>query len=169
MAQFAAETEGLEESTLKQGIFIGLLLLAVAFGEGLFRSTDVAKLEPVELVVLRAIPQGFAIQTDTGSFGSGTSIADAIQNLEETATGKVFLETADYVLLEGVDADAIPVLLEVFRPSSKVLFLQGDAAPESLAAFLRSRPQMVSILRWKLTEANPPTIRFQEGVLQIAQ
>lgn len=146
-----------------------LLLGAVAMGEGLFRGTDVAKLEPVELVGLRQTASGIEVQTDTGSFGLGVTVTDAVENMKDTASGEIFLDTAEYVVLTDLGEHVLAELMTCFRPSCKILFLSGAANPEDLVSFLRSRPQKLTLLDWQLTGKQPPVLISEGGNIRFAE
>lgn len=60
---------------------------------------DVGKLLPVELVYLRTERGQIVIETDTGNRGVGKNVEEAIQHLRNTASGVIFLDTADYLLV----------------------------------------------------------------------
>lgn len=154
---------------MKRWLVPMLLLAAMAMGEGLFRGTDVAKLEPVELVRLRQTASGIEVQTDTGSFGLGVTVTDAVENMKDTASGEIFLDTAEYVVLTGLDEHILAELMTCFRPSCKILFLAGAARPEELSAFLRSRPQKLTLLDWRLTGRQPPVLISEGGIIRFAE
>ena len=62
-------------------------------------SSDVGKLIPVETVLLRLEGNTVVLETDTGHYGIGTGVREAIVDMKETAEGVLFLDTADYLLL----------------------------------------------------------------------
>lgn len=144
------------------------LLAAVIFGEGLFRGTDVAKMEPVELVWLMRTDEGIAVQTDTGSTGWGKSVSAAVEDMKQSASGEIFLETAEYILLTDLDEEILPELMALLRPSCKVLFAYGKAKPEDATLFLRSHQKNVTLLDWKTEGKRPPAFIAEEGGMYLA-
>ena len=62
-------------------------------------SSDVGNLIPVETVLLRLEGNTVVLETDTGHYGIGTGVQEAIVDMKETAEGVLFLDTADYLLL----------------------------------------------------------------------
>lgn len=147
---------------MKRWLLPVALLAVVIFGEDLFRGTDVAKMEPVELVWLMPARGGIVIQTDTGSDGWGKSVIEAVEDLKQTATGEIFLETAEYVLLSSLDEEILPELMALFRPSCKVLTVYGEAKAEDMALFLRSHQNDVTLLDWQ-TETKAPPVLVAKG------
>ena len=81
---------------------------------------DVGKLIPVELVQLSQDRDGVAVRTDTGNTGWGENLEEAMLDLKRKATGEIFLETAEYVLLTGNMGKNIPELSNYFRPGTQV-------------------------------------------------
>ncbi len=154
---------------MKRWLIPAALLAVVILGEGLFRGTDVAKMEPVEAVRLTLYPEGVVLQTDTGSSGVGKNLLEAVEDMRQTAEGVIFLETAEYLLLENGKTEIIPELMGVFRPSCKILFLRGPAEPKEMASFLRSRRVNVTLLDWKNGEKIPPTLWTERGRFYLAE
>ena len=82
---------------MKKWLYMLSLALAAFLLPG--KGTDVGTLIPVELVRLTAGDGTFVAAADTGDFGIGPTLEDAMADLAASAPGKVFLETADYLLL----------------------------------------------------------------------
>ena len=82
---------------MKKWLYMLLLALAAFLLPG--KGTDVGELIPVELVRLTAGDGTFVAAADTGDFGTGATLEEAMADLASSAPGKVFLETADYLLL----------------------------------------------------------------------
>ena len=79
-----------------------ILLYILLLGAALIipvEGTDVGKLLPVELVQLDKMGDTVVISTDAGATGTGETVKAAIRDMEKTAAGIVFLDTADYLLV----------------------------------------------------------------------
>jgi len=85
---------------MKGWLALTLVVLAVAFlgGKGA-AGTDVAKLRPVEVLWVQVVDGEVRLHTDMGDAGRGADVNAAIEDLKQRASGKVFLKTAEYVLL----------------------------------------------------------------------
>lgn len=106
---------------------------------------DVGKLIPVETVFVYREGEMTVVETETGNRGVGSTVDTAIQNLHETASGLIFLDTAEYLLVSeetvgllsdmagylkettrvckaepGIDLMAVSEYLAVHRPSSSL-------------------------------------------------
>jgi hypothetical protein len=76
---------------------------------------DIAKLRPVETVILQKQGDVVTIATDTDDSGQGTDALQALQNMKETAKGIIYLDTAQYLLVSEDAAD----LVQQLRPHLK--------------------------------------------------
>ena len=79
-------------------LLIYVLVLAAAAAAPV-RRTDLGKLKPVETVYLGTEGNRVVIRTDTEDIGSGSTLESAVRELKDTASGIVYLETADYLLV----------------------------------------------------------------------
>ena len=75
------------------GILIALSLLVPT------RPLELGKLKPVELIRIDKTGDRILIETDTGVWGQGKTVNQAIRDLQDTTAGTVYLDTAEYVLL----------------------------------------------------------------------
>ncbi len=121
-----------------------LLLAAAVFGMP-FQDVDVAKLQPVQVIGVAQRLSGVVVTTDTGDVGLGESLERALQNLEQTTPGYVFLETAQYLIINDEGLPLLPALANVLRPGCAVYLLEGEADIGELAAFLAAHPSQVTL------------------------
>lgn len=127
------------------------------------KGTDVGKLLPVELMQISRTETGYVVRTDTENMGEGESLPQALANLRETAQGKIFLETTEYVLLTRETMQCLPDLTEFFRPGTEVYAAPQLEDLEQAAAFLRAHSRQSPLFR--LTEGEPelPELQTEEG------
>lgn len=129
---------------MKQGIGF-LLLLTVLAALALLpdAKADVGNLEPVEVILVQKADGQILVETDTGSLGKGLTVSSAFEDLEQSALGDVFLDTAEYLLLAGDTADLIPALADFLRPSCGVIRCVGAPDLKDAAEFLGThRPEL---------------------------
>lgn len=110
-------------------IVIGAMLLVPAEG------IDVGRLQPVEVVSILEREEGIRIQTDTGNVGRGMDLKEAYEDMKTAASGEVFLDTAEYLILEGEITDK-EMLLRYFRPKTRVCKAAGEIDMEKAAQYL---------------------------------
>lgn len=127
---------------------------------------DVGKLIPVELVQLSREGDGVAVRTDTGNTGWGENLEEAMQDLKQKATGEIFLETAEYVLLTKDMEASIPALPGFFRPGTQVYESTFLEDLEGAAAYLGQNKRESPLFRCQ--EKYLPRLVRQRGGLCFA-
>ena len=132
------------------------------------KGTDVGKLLPVELVSLRREGETLRVETDTGDFGMGDTLEEAMDNLKRTAQGEIFLETADYLLLSPDSQSAWPKLSGYFRPGTLVYQTADAVDPEEAAQYLRTRRAGIPLNRMG-ENGSLPVIKEEEGRVELAE
>ena len=118
-----------------------MILLSLALlGAG--ERSDVGKLRPVEAVALAERDGQIIVRADTGDWGRGESLSEAIGDLRDSTAGLVYLDTAEYLLLEtkiteelggilkpnvrvcaaeeGIGLDGVGAYLDVHRPGNRL-------------------------------------------------
>lgn len=139
-----------------------------------FKSSDVAELIPVQALVISQ--NGSNVVLDGGKCrGIGSDWDSAWKDLKESAEGRVFLQTADHVILCG---DAIGLLRQVvesgaFRPAASVCVCPNfvpDA--EEAAAYLEAHSskttlQQVQTLQLREGKITLPRLLQTEGGLRL--
>ena len=101
---------------------------------------DVSKLMPVELVAVDYQMGLIEISTDTGNKGVGKTVAEAYQNLRESASGTVFLDTANYLLLCGKSGGLLKELKKDLRPGVRFCMAQSGLDLQEAALYLSEHP-----------------------------
>lgn len=115
---------------------LALLLLAPV------ERLDVAKLEPVQTVAVSISQQQILIETDTENRGQGSTISEAIADLEENTPGVIYLDTAQYLLLTEETAQYSADLEDYMRPSVRVSLWDGTEDVETAAKYLDVRQNL---------------------------
>jgi len=100
------------------------------------KGTDVGKLVPVEVIQIYKEGDVGGIATDLGESGVGTSVKEAVENLKATTSGIIFMDTADFLLIDVNAKEEAIVLKDYLKPSVRVCFLDGEIDLEKTAAFL---------------------------------
>ena len=139
-----------------------------------FESRDVAQLVPVQALVISQSADNVVL--DGGDCrGIGTDWDSAWEDLQNSADGRVFLQTADHVILCG---DAVSLLRQVvesgaFRPAASVCVCP-DSVPsaDEAAAYLQAHHggvtlQQVQALQLRQGELTLPRLRQTEGGLRL--
>ena len=116
-----------------------ILLYILLLGAALIlpvEGTDVGKLLPVELVQLDKMGDTVVISTDAGATGTGATVKAAIRDMEKTAAGIVFLDTADYLLVTESAMEEVESIKEHLKPSVRVCIQHVEMNLKDAAAYL---------------------------------
>lgn len=141
--------------------FCGLLAAVCLLSRLPHPAVDVGKLEPVALVLVDWEDGNYLLKTDTGAKGTGKSLEQAAENLDAAASGSVFLETAEYVLLSP-DVPVTAEFYRVLRPASRVCLVRGEPDLERAAAFLAAHPPERSLNDLRAGKWNLDWLRMEE-------
>lgn len=82
---------------------------------------DVSRLLPVQTVYLYIEEGLLRIETDTGDSGSGADLTEAAESLRSNASGEIFLDTAEFLILHP----DVPVTEEFYahlRPGCRIVY-----------------------------------------------
>lgn len=147
--------------------YAAALLILSAVGLAPFQGTDVAQLQPVELLQISQTDGKVLVQTDTGDSGRGDTLAAAFDDLEATVSGHVFLETAEYLLITPKTAAMLPELTQRLRPACSVCFVYGGADLEKAAKFLSAHKPQVTLQDVRAGEERLPVLVVREEEMRL--
>ena len=127
---------------MKRGIlYLAVLLLALLCPT---KRTELGKLKPVEAVMLYEENDQVILKTDTEDRGSGATVKQALQNMKESSSGIIYMDTADYLLIEVGAEHWIDELRGVLKKGVRICNVGPGVEPEKAASFLRiHKPQRV--------------------------
>lgn len=117
----------------KIAIYITLLAAALLIP---VNGTDVGKLVPVEVLQLYKDGDTVIISADLGETGSGTTVEAAIENMKDTTAGIIFLDTADFLLVDETAGDEVSAMKVHLKPSVRVCRTAGTLDLKEAAAYL---------------------------------
>ena len=112
-------------------VFAAVLITVAILSRRPHPARDVAMLEPVQAVYIFQKDGTLSIETDTGASGSGKTLTEAAAEMKASASGEIFLDTAEFLLLDPT----VPITEEfhtLLRPTCTVTFT--TAAPDLQAA-----------------------------------
>ena len=113
-------------------LYIAALALLLLGGKG----TDIGRLRPVEVVQLYEKGGLLFLKTDTGDMGWGLTINQAVKKLKETTPGEIYLDTADFLLVEkGMEAN-LPSMRSYLKGKTGMVYSAEEMDLEAAAAYL---------------------------------
>lgn len=146
---------------MKRWLQVGVIFAAALILPRLSHpATDVGKLEPAAVVQITRTDNWVVLQTDTGASGSGRTLAEAAEDLQAGAAAEVFLDTAEYLLIEG---DVSEEILEFFRPGCYVCRVEGQVDLEEAVRYLSVHRPEQTLTRLRAGEVLEQTLRTEEG------
>ncbi len=150
-------------------LYIIVYAFAALLGGSLFQGTDVAELSPVEVVWISAKGGEVQMETDTGDMGVGRNAAQALEDMKATAQGRVFLETADYLIVEHGNERLIPQLQEILRPNCSVCVATEKPDLKQAAEFLNTHEPDIDMRRLRYQGGSLPLLQNKGGRLELVE
>lgn len=114
-------------------VYIAVLLIVMLIP---MQGMDIGKLRPVGLIQLYKEAGEMLIVTDTKDSGRGKTVDEAFGNLEDTTSGVIFLDTADYLLISETAKDAAMELGQYVKPTIEICIAEKDIDPVQAAEYL---------------------------------
>lgn len=155
---------------MKKWLVYALILAAIpVLSFGGFGGRDVGKLQPVQAVMVQLENGKLRLLTDTEATGRGENVPEAIEDMNKTADARVYLDTADYLLLsEGAEA-YLPQLQEYLRPSCCLCAVAGQIDMTKVGTFLELHQPEQTLTRYEAGERELPLLISEEGRLKLVQ
>ena len=98
-------------------LYIVILALVVAVPA---KPMNIGKLLPIRAVGVYKEGSWYRIETDTGNQGFGSTVPQALRNMKDTASGIIYLDTAEYLVLTDATENIAVELEPELRTSIKV-------------------------------------------------
>lgn len=153
---------------MKRWLWYLLVIAAVAALSGKNPSgTDVGRLQPVQVVRVSSTAGQILIQTDTGDLGQGETLKEAFEDMKNTASSKVFLDTADYLILSPKCKSLLPALMEYLRPACSVCLEDGEPDLEQVGKFLEVHDPKLTLMRYRAGQRELKTLVTREGRMEL--
>ena len=123
--------------------FLAAVALTVLFGLP-FREYDAARLLPVRTVQAARTADGVKIVSEVGE-AEGASWTEAVAALRESASGDVFFDTAEQLVVCA--PSLLPEILDSgeLRPSAQVYFADELTDPEGLNEYLSAHESELTV------------------------
>lgn len=121
---------------------------------------DVGKLRPIETVAVYKENDQIVLQTDTEDVGIGATAMEALQNMKDTASRIIYLDTARYLLIgEGTKA-AIEELRQVLKGKVDVCLTTGNIKPLDATKYLSIHGNLPQLYSWQPGQDLPVLMPF---------
>lgn len=110
---------------------------------------ELGKMKPVETVSIRMQEGKVFVETDTEDSGVGSTLEEALQDLKETTAGVIYLDTADYLIVDQKCQEQMAVLLNTLKPNMRICLRSGDVDMKTVSEFLREHTPEMKLKNWK--------------------
>lgn len=118
---------------MKLLLYMAILLAVLLFPS---RGVDVGKLIPVEVIAVSESDGILTVSTDTGDLGRGRTIQAAVEDMKASAPGVIYLDTAEYLLIEPGAENQINAIRGYLKGTVRVCYGREGIPLEGIADFL---------------------------------
>lgn len=101
------------------------------------QGTELSRLCPAAVLMLRADGKQISLETDTGDTGTGETLEDALRDLRDSAPGEVLLDTVENLILTENSRYLLTNLHSLLRPNVRVCTMDGELDAEAAWRYLR--------------------------------
>ena len=137
---------------MKRVIIYSCILILLLFSP--VTKLDVADLEPVEVVYLYKESGNTVLQTDTDAKGKGEDVLAALDDLRQTTSGVVYLDTARYLLIAPDALEQAEALRRELKGKIRVC-MAADVPLDEAAAYLHTHGKLPTLGSWKQGQPLP--------------
>ena len=130
--------------------------------------SQVEMLQPVQLLQVTKLNGSIRLRTDTKDFGAGKTLQDAMEDLQATSEKRIFLETADMLILGENTEYLIPKLRRYLRPAVQVCRINEEMDPAQAAGYLQNHRSPATLARYEEFK-ELPQLRAAGGRLWLAE
>ena len=145
------------------------ILLYIAIIAAVFvapvKPLDVGELIPVQVVSLSKENGWTVIETDTGNRGMGSTAQSALRNLKDTANGRIYLDTADFLLLGKDTASAAEDLRGELKASVQVCEIAKSVNLTEVGQYLGVHGKLPKLKDWRKDAELPVLSTFGDSLI----
>lgn len=147
--------------------FLACLGAVAALSSENHAARDVSTLEPVQTVYLASQGERIVLSTDTGARGNGESLDAALRSLRDTSAAFVFLDTAEYLLVDPNLQHLIPTLQDLLRPSCRICLTEGQPDMNKIGPYLAVHHPSVALKDYLAGDHDLPILKTAGEGMQL--
>ena len=110
---------------------------------------DLEKMHPVEVVQLYREGEIVVLRTDTEDMGIGTTVVAALENLQDTTPGFIYLDTAQYLILTEDTAQDVEMLRPYMKKSLQMCYGEKGTDLTLAAEFLPAHGRLPQLRHYQ--------------------
>ena len=117
---------------------------------------------PAALLYIRRDGEEIRAETDQGDKGKGDSLREALQSLQDGASGCVLLDTLEFVVLDAGNEDMQQQAAKLLHPGARICGSQGELSPAAALDYLQVHGRGYSLLKCRQQERGLPVLEKEE-------
>ena len=145
-------------------ILLYILLMAAALMAPV-ECADVGKLRPIETVSVYRENDWVVLRTDTDDVGIGSTAMQALQNMKDSASGIIYLDTAEYLLVEKNAQDTAEELRSVLKDKVQLCLAAKEIEPADATKYLSAHGGLPQMKDWKSGQELPALMQYGERLI----
>lgn len=122
--------------------------------------SDVGKLRPIETVSVYKENDWVVLRTDTDDVGIGATAAQALQNMKDSASGIIYLDTAAYLLVDKNAQDAAEELRDALKDKVQLCLATKEIEPADATKYLSAHGGLPRMEGWKMGQELPALMQY---------
>ena len=146
-------------------LYIMLLLGALVVPK---ERVELGKLRPVETLYVYRQEEQLCLQTDLGDTGIGMNVDAAVADLRESSAGVVFLDTAEYLIVESPEEKLIRELGRYVKQSVRLCEGVDRIDPSEATSYLSAHCPDTKLRDWEKGE-KPDVLAIKDGSYSISK
>ena len=143
-------------------IYIGILAALLAAPA---KPLNIGELLPVQVVSIYKENDWAIIETDTENKGIGGTTQQALHNLKETASGIIYLDTAEYLLMTEDAEASVEELRQELKPSVKLCMAAEPVDLAEAAKYLKVHGELPKLKHWEKGRELPVLSTFGDALI----
>lgn len=130
--------------------------------------TDVAQLRPVEVIAIYKEGDTVILATDMEDIGIGTDTASALENMRQTSSAVIYLDTAEYLLIgQNAEKDAL-ALRDSLKGSMQLCMTAYNVDLKDAAKYLPVHGKLPNLRDWEAGQTLP-VLQSENGRIKISE
>jgi len=121
---------------------------------------DVGKLRPIETVSVYRENDWVVLRTDTDDVGIGATAMQALQNMKDSASGIIYLDTAEYLLIEKEAEDDAEELRQALKEKVQLCIASKEIKPSDATKYLSAHGELPRMRNWKKGRELPVLMQY---------
>ena len=137
-------------------VILGLTIVAPA------KPVNIGNLIPVRAIGVYQTGNQIRIDTDTGNTGIGDTAVQALRDLKDSASGIIYLDKTEYLVLAEQSLNAAGALRQELSANTKVCMTKYPVNLAEISQYLSVRDQLPLLKNWEKGEELPEIGDFEK-------